>query len=156
MTSNITKSILVYLFTLVIASATNAQSPQTNIANQIDSLIWNTALSTDACIINQKKFTGKEIQLKGLCVGSTEVTTEKDGAYYILEIDQNYPNNKITVRISELDADALNFSRYKYHQKYIVVKGKLEKNKKMRDEFGNPRLVIDVKNLEQIKFLTIR
>jgi hypothetical protein len=89
---------------------------------------------------------------KGFCLGSREITDEKNGNFILLELDDPFPYNKISVIVKEIDADALNFSRYQYHQKALVVKGKLEKSKQFKDEFGNPRLVIYIKKIEQIKF----
>ncbi len=48
------------------------------------------------------------VVLRGLCVGSTEIELEKVGSFIILELDDKYPNNKISVIITEADADALN------------------------------------------------
>ncbi len=126
-------------------SAKTVAQDQTTTKQAIDSTIVKTAVSLNDCIENQKKMIGKEVVLRGLCVGSTEIELEKVGSFIILELDDKYPNNKISVIITEADADALNFSRYQYHQKQLVVKGKLEKSKKFKDEFGNPRLVINIK-----------
>jgi hypothetical protein len=67
-------------------------------------------------------------------------------------LDDAFPNNKISIIITDTNADLLGFSRYQYHQKHLIVKGKLEKSKKFKDEFGNPRLVINIKQLEQLIF----
>lgn len=124
----------------------------TNAQKGLDSTMLKTAISLDDCIQNQKKLVGKEVVIKGFCVGSTQLEIEKEGALYILELDNNYPNNKVSVIITEEIADAINFSRYKYHQKSLIIKGKLEKSKKFRDEFGNPRLVIFIKEDKQIAY----
>jgi hypothetical protein len=123
---------------------------QNQASKTVDSTLLKTALTLNSCIENQKKIIGKEVLLQGLCVGSTEIELEKEGSFYLLELDDNFPNNKISIIVSEADADLLNFSRYTYHQKRLVIKGKLEKSKKFKDEFGNPRLVLNIKNLEQI------
>lgn len=118
----------------------------------LDTTILKTAFSLDDCIQNQKKLLGKDVIIKGFCVGSTQLEIEKEGIFYILELDNNYPNNKISVIVTEEIADAINFSRYKYHQKTLMIKGKFEKSKKFRDEFGNPRFVIFIKEESQISY----
>lgn len=120
--------------------------------NGLDSTLLKSALTLDGCIQNQKKLIGKEVVITGFCVGSTQLEIEKEGLMYILELDNNYPNNKVSIIVTEEIADLINFSRYQYHQKTLIVKGKLEKTKKIRDEFGNPRLVIFVKQGNQILY----
>jgi hypothetical protein len=128
---------------LITPNAINAQKG-------LDSTVLKTAITLDQCIENQKKLLGKEVLLKGFCVGSTQLEIEKEGALYILELDNNYPNNKVSILVTEETADAIGFSRYKYHQKMLVVRGKLEKSKKLKDDFGNARIVLFIKAESQI------
>ena len=124
---------------------------QTNYAqNKVDSTLLKSALSVSDCVQNIKKYIGKECLLNCTVVSSREVTFDKDKVFYLLEIDDFFPNNKISVIIGEAEADVLGFSRFIYHQKKVLIRGKIEKNKKIRDEFGNPRLVITLKDLNQI------
>jgi hypothetical protein len=126
--------------------------PTPEIKATLDSTMFRGSFDLATYINNQKKWTGKEVVLRGFCVGSREISDEKNDNFILLELDDPFPYNKISVVISEVDADALNFSRYQYHQKALLIKGKLEKSKKFKDEFGNPRLVIYIKKIEQIKF----
>jgi hypothetical protein len=140
------------LFVLSLSLKAQDATAAPEIKTTLDSTLFRGSFDLATYINNQKKWTGKEVTLKGYCVGSREITDEKSGNFILLELDDPFPYNKISVIIKEADADALNFSRYKYHQKALVVKGKLEKSKQFKDEFGNPRLVIYIKKIEQVKF----
>ena len=118
--------------------------------NKVDSTLLSSALTLPNCVENAKKYIGKDIILNAKVVSSREITIDKDKVFFLLELDDLFPNNKISILISEVDADALGFSRFIYHQKKVLIFGKLEKNKKLRDEFGNPRLVIRLTKMSQI------
>ena len=124
---------------------------QTNYAqNKVDSTLLKSALSVGDCVQNIKTHIGKDCILNCTVISSREVILDKNKVFYLLEIDEFFPNNKISVIIGEAEADAIGFSRFIYHQKKVLITGKIEKNKKMKDSFGNPRLVITLKNLNQI------
>ena len=124
---------------------------QNNFAqNKVDSTLLSSALTLTNCVENAKKYIGKDIILNAKVVSSREITIDKDKIFFLLELDDLFPNNKISVLINEAEADALGFSRFIYHQKKVLIFGKLEKNKKFRDEFGNPRLVIRLDKMSQI------
>lgn len=149
------KTLPVLLFSLLslsLKAQDTTPSPTLDIKQTPDSSLFRGSFDLATYINNQKKWTGKEVTLKGFCIGSREITDEKNGNFILLELDDPFPYNKISVIVTEIDADILNFSRYTYHQKALLVKGKLEKSKKFKDEFGNPRLVIYIKKIEQIKF----
>ena len=118
--------------------------------NKVDSTLLKSALSLTDCVQNAKKYVGREVLLNCTIVSSREITLDKDKLFYLLELGEFFPNNKVSVLISEQEAESLGFSRFIYQQKKVLVSGKLEKNKKFKDEFGNARLVIVLKNLEQI------
>jgi hypothetical protein len=120
---------------------------------KVDSTLLKNAVTTINCVENIKKLNKKELYLKCTIVGSQEMTLEKDKLYYLLEADDAFPDTRVCILIAESDADQAEFSRYFYHQKKVLIKGKLVKNKGFRDRFGNPRLVIFVKDLNQIMVL---
>ena len=118
--------------------------------NKVDSTLLSSALTLTNCVQNAKKYIGKDVILNATVISSREITMEKDKVFFLLELDDLFPNNKVSVLINEEEADALGFSRFIYHQKKVLIFGKLEKNKKFRDEFGNPRLVIRLTKMSQI------
>jgi hypothetical protein len=134
---------LVILFIFSFQQANYAQ-------NKVDSTLLKSALSLTDCVQNAKKYLGRDILLNCTIVSSREVTLDKDKIFYLLELDDFFPNNKISVLVGEAEAEGLGFSRFIYQQKKVLITGKLEKNKKFKDEFGNARLVIMLKDLRQI------
>jgi hypothetical protein len=116
----------------------------------MDSSLLKTAITTKECVETPKKFIGKDVVLKCIIIGSSEITMDKDQLVYVLEADERFPDNRVSILITEADADKMNFSRYKYHNRKAIVKGKLVKNKKFKDGFGNPRYTISVSDLDQI------
>jgi hypothetical protein len=117
---------------------------------KVDSTLLKSAVSLQDCVQSAKKYLGREVMLNCTIVSSREVTLDKDKLFYLLELDDFFPNNKISVLIGEKEAEELGFSRFIYQQKKALVVGKLEKNRNFKDEFGNARLVIVLKNLNQI------
>jgi hypothetical protein len=115
-----------------------------------DSTMVKDAITPEICVQSGKKYLGKDVTLACTVVGSREITLEKAANYILLEANERFPLNKVSILISEGVADETNFSRFKLHSKKVLIKGKVEKVKSFKDDFGNPRLVIYLKDPKQI------
>jgi hypothetical protein len=126
----------------IFASCNSFNTSPWNVDAYINSVMAETLIVPS----NAGDYSGKKTAVIGI-VKSTYCAENQENKPIFINLDNPFPDNQMTVYLVDDDVKRMNFDRFYYEGKRVVVTGVI---KQYKDEFGKIRPSIQLTDLSQI------